>query len=53
MFDRRVEAPIEGEPDVAPIVRPLLDTWRHMGQQIATSDKAVQRRDRADPTCRC
>jgi transposase len=52
VFDRHVEALIEGEPQVALIVRPLLDTWRHLGQQIATFDKAVQRQVRADPTCR-
>jgi transposase len=51
-FDRHVEALLEGEPAVAPIVRPLLDTWRQLGDQIATFDKAVQRQVRADPICR-
>jgi transposase len=51
-FDRRVEALLEGEPQVAAIVHPLLDTWRQLGEQIATFDKAVQRQVRSDPICR-
>lgn len=51
-FDRRVEVLLEDEPEVAMIVRPLLDTWRQLGEQIATFDKAVQRQVRADPICR-
>lgn len=51
-FDRQVEALLEGESAVASIVRPLLDTWRHLGVQISTFDKAVQRQVRADPVCR-
>lgn len=51
-FDRHVEALLEGEPQVGEIVRPLLQTWRHLGAQIAAFDKAVQQRVRADPTCR-
>jgi transposase len=51
-FDRQVEALIDGERELALIVRPLLETWRQLGQQIATFDKAVQRQVRADPTCR-
>ena len=51
-FDRHVEALIEGEPEVGLIVRPLLATWRQLGQQIVIFDKAVQRLVRADPTCR-
>jgi transposase len=51
-FDRHVEALIDGEPQVGLIVRPLLATWRQLGEQITTFDKAVQRQVRADPTCR-
>jgi len=51
-FDRQVDTLIEGEPQVAMIVRPLLETWRHLGQQIACFDRAVQRQVRADATCR-
>lgn len=51
-FDRRVEAMIESTPDVAVIVRPLLATWRQLREQIAVFDTAVQRRVKADKTCR-
>jgi transposase len=51
-FDRRVEAMIEDTPEVALIVRPLLATWRHLREQIAVFDTAVQRRVKADTTCR-
>ncbi len=51
-FDRRVEALLEGEPLVAAIVHPLLETWHQLGKQITTFDKAVQRQVRADPICR-
>jgi transposase len=51
-FDRRVEALLEGEPQVAAIVHPLLETWHQLGKQIAIFDKAVQRQVRADPICR-
>ena len=51
-FDQRVEALLEGEPQVAAIVHPLLDTWRQLGKQITTFDKAVQQQVRADPICR-
>ncbi|WP_082364768.1 IS110 family transposase [Novosphingobium sp. AAP93] len=51
-FDRRVEAMIEDVPEVALIVRPLLVTWRQFREQIAVFDAFVQRRVRADATCR-
>lgn len=51
-FDQRVESLLQGEPQVAAIVRPLLNTLRQLGEQITTFDKAVQRHVRADPTCR-
>lgn len=51
-FDRQVDTLIEGEPQVAMIVRPLLETWRHLDQQIPCFDRAVQRQVRADATCR-
>ncbi len=51
-FDRRVEAMIEDVPEVALIVRPLLVTWRQLREQIAVFDAVVQRRVRADATCR-
>ena len=34
-FDRRVEALVEGRPDVAPVVQPMLGAWRQLRVQIA------------------
>jgi transposase len=51
-FDRKVEALLEGAPEIAVIVRPLLATWRQLRDQIAVFDKAVRQRVRADPICR-
>lgn len=51
-FDRSVEAMIEDTPDVALIEQPLLVTWRQLREQIAVFDAAVQRRVKADATCR-
>lgn len=51
-FERRVEALIEGAPDIGLIVHPLLATWRQLREQIAVFDKAVQRQVRGDPVCR-
>ena len=51
-FDRRVEILLAERPDVAPIVRPMLVTWRQLREQIAVFDKAVRVLVRASPTCR-
>ena len=51
-FDRRVEALLEGAPEIALIVRPLLATWRQLREQIAIFDKAVRQQVRTDPICR-
>jgi len=51
-FDRRVEELIQDDQEVGMVVRPLLETLRHVGEQITTFDKAVLRQVRADPTCR-
>ena len=51
-FDRKVEALLEGTPEIALIVRPLLATWRQLREQIAVFDKAVRQRVGADPICR-
>ena len=51
-FDRKVETLLEGAPEIALIVRPLLATWRQLREQIAVFDKAVRQRVRADPICR-
>src|SRR3954451_11024767 len=51
-FDRRVDALLEGTPDLEQIVRPLLATWRQLREQIAVFDKAVLQQVRADAVCR-
>ena len=51
-FDRRVESLLADRPDVAPIVRPMLITWRQLREQIAAFDKAVRELVKASPTCR-
>lgn len=51
-FDRRVETRLEGRPDVAPVVQPILDAWRQLRVQIAAFDKAVRDIVKASPTCR-
>ena len=51
-FDRKVEALLDGSPELEQIVRPLLATWRQLREQIAVFDKAVLQRVRADPICR-
>src|SRR5436853_6825502 len=37
-FGRRVEALLEGAPEIGLIVRPLLATWRQLREQIAVFD---------------
>jgi transposase len=51
-FDRKVEALLDGSPELGQIVRPLLATWRQLREQIAVFDKAVLQQVRADPICR-
>jgi transposase len=51
-FDRRVEALLEGRPDVAPVVQPMLGAWRQLRIQIAAFDKAVRDIVKVSPTCR-
>lgn len=49
-FDRRVEALLEGRPDVAPVVQPMLGAWRQLRVQIAAFDKAVRDIVKISPT---
>ena len=51
-FDRRVEAMLADRADVAPIVRPMLEVWRRLREQIATFDKVVRTLVKSSPTCR-
>ena len=43
---------LDGAPDIALIVRPLLITWRQLREQIAVFDKTVKQQVRTDPICR-
>src|SRR6202041_2029915 len=47
-----VETLIADRADIAPIVRPMLDAWRQLREQISTFDKAVRTLVKSDPTCR-
>ncbi|WP_207541202.1 IS110 family RNA-guided transposase [Sabulicella rubraurantiaca] len=51
-FDRRVEALLGEREDLALIIRPMLDAWRGLREQIAAFDKAVRALARASPACR-
>ena len=51
-FDRKVEALLEGAPEIALVVRPLLATRRLLREQIAVFDKAVLQQVRGDPIYR-
>ncbi|MBV8870629.1 MAG: IS110 family transposase [Acetobacteraceae bacterium] len=51
-FDRRVEALLADRDDLVPIVRPMLEAWRKLREQIAAFDKAVRALAKASPTCR-
>ena len=51
-FDRRVEALVANRDDLAPIVRPMLEAWRQLREQIAKFDKAVRALAKSNPTCR-
>jgi transposase len=51
-FDRKVEVLLEGAPEIALVVHPLLATWRQLRAQIAVFDKAVLQQVRGDPICR-
>jgi transposase len=51
-FDCRVETLVADRADLAPIVRPMLDAWRQLREQISTFDKAVRALVKSDPICR-
>jgi transposase len=51
-FDRRVERLLAARADVVPIVRPMLEAWRHLRTQITAFDKAVGTLVKSIPTCR-
>ena len=52
LFRRRVELLLADRPDVAPIVRPMLEAWRQLREQIAASTKQFDCRSSKTATCR-
>jgi transposase len=51
-FDRRVQAQLVERPDLAPIVGPMLATWRQLREQIKAFDKSVRKLVQASAKCR-
>lgn len=51
-FDRRVDVLLADQPDLAPIVRPMLTAWRRLREQIAVFDKAIGAIVKQSATCR-
>ena len=51
-FARKVEALITDQPDIAPVVRPMLAVWLNLREQIAAFDKAIRLIVKDSPTCR-
>jgi transposase len=51
-FDRRMEACLAERPDLAPIVSPMLASWRQLRLQIGTFDKLVRALVMQSPDCR-
>jgi transposase len=51
-FDRRVEMLIRDRSEVAPIVRPMLEAWRQLRQQIANFDTAIRALVKSNTVCR-
>lgn len=51
-FDRRIEALVADQPEVAAIVQPMLIAWRQLREQIAAFDKAVRTQVRHSSECR-
>ena len=48
-FDRRVEELLSGRNDLAPVVRPMLVSWRQLREQVAAFDKEVRALAKQDP----
>src|SRR5919107_24494 len=50
VFADRVEAPVADRPEVAAVVRPMLEAWRGLRRQVAAYDVALraQAKDRAE-----
>jgi transposase len=52
VFETRVHTALEGRPEVAGVVEPLLVAWRAIRDQIAVLDRKLMASVKADPTCR-
>jgi len=51
-FARKVETLIADQPDIAPMVRPMLAVWLNLREQISAFDKAIRMIVKDSPTCR-
>jgi transposase len=52
VFEAKVRAALEGRPEVADVVEPLLTAWRAVRDQVAALDRTLMAAVKADPTCR-
>ncbi|ABQ28779.1 hypothetical protein Acry_3154 (plasmid) [Acidiphilium cryptum JF-5] len=52
VFEAKVRIALEGRPEVAGVVEPLLAAWRAVRDQIAVLDRKLMAAVKADPTCR-
>jgi transposase len=52
VFETKVRAALEGRPEVADVVEPLLTAWRVVRDQVAALDRTLMAAVKADPTCR-
>lgn len=53
-FDRRVEALLEGRPEIAPVVQPMLAAWRHLWTPLRMQavNRGISARSRVLPSVR-
>jgi transposase len=51
-FERCVRDHLEARPDLAPIIGPLLETWRTARRQVYQHDRSIRAAVRGDPRCR-
>lgn len=52
MFETKVHTALEGRPEIADVVEPLLAALRAIRDQIAVLDRKLMASVKADPTCR-
>ena len=51
-FEAKIHTALEGRPEVAGVIEPLLAAWRAVRDQIAVLDKRLIKTAEADATCR-